>query len=252
MSWYHKEQPTPFDSLPLAGLFFLDGDMLAHLFSREWIAGQKFPMIAFPSGVECEVWESRRPEQGGIVHLFGEMDLPLHDTCDKAHERAANIAEACGYGISKVGDNQLEVWGRDLDEHLLITYDNDIGEMIDVGQRPMQPDELPVHPAHQLMTPEIRELLPPLFSNEDKGLDAVAPIKYFAPASGWTWYATEFDGEDILFGLVVGYEVELGSFSLSELQSVRGGLNLPVERDLYYKPKTLRELIDQHRRERGS
>lgn len=41
----------------------------------------------------------------------------------------------------------------------------------------------------------------------------------------------EFDGEGILFGLVSGFEVELGYFSLSESEAVRGPLGLPVERD---------------------
>jgi hypothetical protein len=52
---------------------------------------------------------------------------------------------------------------------------------------------------------------------------------------------TEFDGEDLFFGLVQGLEEELGYFSLSELESVRV-LGLPVERDLYFTPKPLSEL----------
>jgi hypothetical protein len=31
--------------------------------------------------------------------------------------------------------------------------------------------------------------------------------------SSWTWYSTEFDGEDLFFGLVVGFETELGYFN---------------------------------------
>ena len=38
------------------------------------------------------------------------------------------------------------------------------------------------------------------------------------PASDWTWYATEYDGEDLFFGLVSGFEVELGYFSRTELE----------------------------------
>jgi len=67
-----------------------------------------------------------------------------------------------------------------------------------------------------------------------------------SPAAYPTWYASEFDGEDILFGLVSGFEVELGYFSLSELESVRGPLDLPIERDLYFEPKTLRDLREYH------
>ena len=95
---------------------------------------------------------------------------------------------------------------------------------------------------------EGRERLPELYSGEEKGLDALAQVKFFTPDSNWTWYASEFDGEDIFFGLVAGFEVELGYFSLSELQSVRGPWGLPIERDLHFEPKTLRELQETHQR----
>jgi hypothetical protein len=95
-----------------------------------------------------------------------------------------------------------------------------------------------------LLTKEILKKLPPLYSQEEKGLDAIAIVKFFTPDSGWTWYATEFDGEDTFFGLVEGIEKELGYFRLSELKSIRGTLGLPIERDLYFKPKTLKELMN--------
>ena len=41
---------------------------------------------------------------------------------------------------------------------------------------------------------------------------------------------------------VVGLDVEIGYFSLRELQSVRGSWGLPIERDLSFEPKSLREL----------
>ncbi len=89
-----------------------------------------------------------------------------------------------------------------------------------------------------LLTKELRKKLPKLYANEEKGLQALALVKFFTPDSSWTWYASEFDGEDLLFGLVVGLCPELGYFSLSELQKVRGKLGLPVERDLWFKRDT--------------
>ena len=91
-----------------------------------------------------------------------------------------------------------------------------------------------------------RDKLPVLYANEEKGLDALALVKFFTPDSSWTWYASEFDGEDIFFGLVIGLAIEFGYFSLSELQSVTGLLGLPIERDLFFEPKSLRELRDMH------
>lgn len=96
---------------------------------------------------------------------------------------------------------------------------------------------------------EVREKLPPLYSGEELGLMAMALIKFFTPDSNWTWYASEFDGEDIFFGLVSGFAIELGYFSLSELQSVKGPLGLPIERDIYFKPQTLKDLKEKHERE---
>jgi len=96
----------------------------------------------------------------------------------------------------------------------------------------------------KLLTKEILEKLPKLYSQEEKGLEAVAIVKFFTPDSNWTWYATEFDGDDLFFGLVEGFEKEIGYFRLSELQSVKGALGLPIERDMYFKPKTLKELMN--------
>ena len=101
-----------------------------------------------------------------------------------------------------------------------------------------------------LLDLESREKLPELYSGEEQGLDALAQVKFFPPSSNWTWYASEYDGVDIFFGLVVGFEIELGYFSRSELQSVRGPLGLPIERDLYYEPTSLRELMEKHQVER--
>lgn len=88
-----------------------------------------------------------------------------------------------------------------------------------------------------------------MYSGEELGLMALALVKFFTPDSNWTWYASEFDGEDIFFGLVSGFAVELGYFSLSELQAVKGPLGLPIERDLHFKPKTLKELKEKHEQE---
>jgi hypothetical protein len=90
----------------------------------------------------------------------------------------------------------------------------------------------------RLMTDELRKKIPPLYSQENVK-DPIVYAKYFTPDSCWTWYVLEFDGEDTFFGYVDGLSSELGYFSLSELEKVRGPLGLPVERDLYWEPKPL-------------
>lgn len=110
----------------------------------------------------------------------------------------------------------------------------------------------------KLLPKEIREQLPPLYSQDGKGGKAVVHVKYFTPSSSWSWFATE--GEPVLdesgkevdfkfFGLVEGHEKELGYFVLSELEEVRGPMGLPIERDLHFKPKTLEEIAPEMFRE---
>ena len=99
---------------------------------------------------------------------------------------------------------------------------------------------------HKLMTKEIGKTIPPLYANADvEDYDSVlAPVKLFSPYSNWTWYITEWDAETgECFGLVEGFETELGYFSLDELarSTVLGGVPA-VERDLYWKPKSLGDI----------
>ena len=92
-----------------------------------------------------------------------------------------------------------------------------------------------------LLTDQLREQLPPLGSTE-RDPDPVALVKFFTPWTQWTWYATEFDGADTFFGLVVGFERELRYFSLSELEGVDGPGGVRVERDLFFTPTRLSRL----------
>jgi len=92
-----------------------------------------------------------------------------------------------------------------------------------------------------MLTAENRKDLPKLGSTE-KQHNPTVWVKFFCPWSNWTWYATEYDGEDTFFGLVVGFETELGYFSLAEIQEVTGPLGLKIERDIYFKPKPLSEI----------
>ena len=96
--------------------------------------------------------------------------------------------------------------------------------------------------ARALVPDEIARQLPPLYSQEEQGEHAIAVVKFFTPWTSWTWYASEYDPEKRLcFGVVVGHEREFGYFSLDELEEIRGPGGLIIERDLYWKPKPLKE-----------
>jgi len=68
--------------------------------------------------------------------------------------------------------------------------------------------------------------------------DPFPVVKFFTPDAGATWLITELAADgDTMFGLCdlgLGFP-EYGTVSLSELQTVRGRLGLPVERDRWFK-----------------
>ena len=100
-------------------------------------------------------------------------------------------------------------------------------------------------PPMQLLPPVLAATLPPIYAQESKGMEAVVHVKFFLES--FTWYATEYDpAERVFFGFVVSSlcpDGELGYFSLDELESVRGRFG-GVERDLYFEPKTLAEVLE--------
>jgi hypothetical protein len=52
---------------------------------------------------------------------------------------------------------------------------------------------------------------------------------------GWRWFVTEYDGSSTFFGLVAGFEVELGYFDRLELEAAGARL------DPHWEPITLSE-----------
>lgn len=90
----------------------------------------------------------------------------------------------------------------------------------------------------KLIPQEILDQIPRLYATENDA-DPIAWVKLFTPDSCWTWWILETDGQDLCFGLVKGFEVELGYFSITELESVHGPLGLSIERDLYFQPAKL-------------
>ena len=101
-----------------------------------------------------------------------------------------------------------------------------------------------------LLPHELRKTLPPLCSQESSSAPTVQ-AKFFTPDAGWTWFVTEGaeeeDGDWLLFGYVIGMEEEWGYFLLSEIEGVRGPLGLAVERDLWFEPGPINEVLRRER-----
>lgn len=101
------------------------------------------------------------------------------------------------------------------------------------------------------MTKEIEKRLEkfPLYSQNGKGEDAKIVCKFFSPVGGWTWYVLEaerFNEDDyVFFGIVInGYgEQEYGFFTLGELKTLQLPFGLSIERDMYFSPCKVKDVI---------
>lgn len=93
----------------------------------------------------------------------------------------------------------------------------------------------------KMMTKEIERKVPRLYATDGQGDDAIAYAHYFSCVNNWDWWMTEYDpdtGE--AFGLVKGFAVELGYFSLREFEELNAERGFEVvERDAWWQPKTL-------------
>jgi len=102
----------------------------------------------------------------------------------------------------------------------------------------------------KMMTKEIEAKMAPLYSTENSNGEAMVQVKFFDIAGSWTWYAWEAEkqenGDWLFFGLVDGFEKEMGYFTMSELQSVKWGSAPRIERDMYWTPITVNELMSSN------
>jgi hypothetical protein len=95
----------------------------------------------------------------------------------------------------------------------------------------------------KLLTKEITKKATEQF---DKGSDLdeqMIVAKFFNPMGSWTWYLMNLDKDkDYAWGIVDGDAVEMGSFSMRELESIQLPLGLGIERDIYFEPVPASEL----------
>lgn len=71
---------------------------------------------------------------------------------------------------------------------------------------------------------------------------------FLKPSGGQTWYLYEKEDEDIYRAFVnLGdiNDAECGTVSMSDLLAYRGLFGLPLERDKFFKPMSLEEVINK-------
>lgn len=98
----------------------------------------------------------------------------------------------------------------------------------------------------ELITKEISEKAQQQYL-QGSDMDQMIVAKFFDPQGSWSWYLMNQSPKetDYLWGIVNGFEVEMGSFSLQELQEFTGRFGLKIERDLFFKPITAKELWER-------
>lgn len=101
----------------------------------------------------------------------------------------------------------------------------------------------------KLLTKAILEQFERQGDTSEKSAEEIMVIaKFFNPCGAGTWYAYEYNPkyrEFMAFVNLIGPDcAECGPVSLDELESVRGPLGLGIERDLYFKPRPLKEIMD--------
>ena len=98
----------------------------------------------------------------------------------------------------------------------------------------------------KLLNPEIASQLPGLYATEEvPPEEKVIVAKFFNPCGAATWYAAEFDGEDIFFGFAdLGDPTcaEWGYFSLQELEGYTNQIGLGIERDRWFEPTAFKNI----------
>jgi len=94
----------------------------------------------------------------------------------------------------------------------------------------------------KLLTKEITEKATKQY---DKGSDMEQMVvaKFFNPVGSWTWYLMNMaDNGDYCWGIVDGNAVEMGSFSIKELEEQRLPLGMKIERDTSFQSIPASEL----------
>ena len=98
----------------------------------------------------------------------------------------------------------------------------------------------------KLLTKEIIDRVPALYAQEELGSEAIIHAKFFDPCGSWSWYMTELNPDTLVaFGLVDGFERELGYFSILELEGIKNRLGIGIERDIDFAPKRLGDLASR-------
>lgn len=87
----------------------------------------------------------------------------------------------------------------------------------------------------KLMTNELRKKLPPLHSTKDQE-DPMVICRFYYPRYGVSFYAIEFDGENMFYGLIGHDKLRFDYFSLGGLEETQIVSTLTAVERMPFKP----------------
>jgi hypothetical protein len=92
--------------------------------------------------------------------------------------------------------------------------------------------------------------LPTLEATANNTIDqSIVKVKLFNPMGAGTWYITAYNPEDkMAFGFVNlgdAEMAELGYISIEELETLRLPLGMKIERDLWFSPMPLKDVMEK-------
>jgi hypothetical protein len=83
---------------------------------------EEIETMRFPSGTKLPVIHPQEPDGEVLIHLIGDVVIPLWSTRDEVYEWILSEHKSYGYRAYLLGANQLEIWGRDQSGFFLVTY----------------------------------------------------------------------------------------------------------------------------------
>ena len=97
----------------------------------------------------------------------------------------------------------------------------------------------------KLMTKEIKKQATGQYE-QGSDMEQKVVAKYFDPMGSWKWFLMNKKKDDsYCWGIVKGFEVEMGSFSIDELENIKLPFGLGIERDTMFKPMKAKDVWDK-------
>ena len=97
----------------------------------------------------------------------------------------------------------------------------------------------------KLLTKKIKEQAEKQYK-QGSDMEQMVVAKFFDAMGSWKWFLMNKDkDDDYCWGIVKGHEIEMGSFSIKELEEQKLPLGMKIERDLSFEPMKASEVWEQ-------